>query len=54
MSKEDLRNKMKAKRRALTAAERAELSEKIFNKLSQMKEYKNANSVCVYMDFFAR
>ena len=53
MPKEALRNRMKAKRKALTVDERTKISEKIFEKLSQMKEYKNAKSVCVYMDAFS-
>lgn len=52
MSKEDLRNIMKAKRKALSADERTVLSKEIFYKLSALKEYYDAKTVCVYMDSF--
>ena len=52
VSKEELRSIMKAKRKALSAEERVKMSEKIFKSLSEIKEYENAKSVCVYMDAF--
>ncbi len=52
MKKEELRSLMKAKRRNLSEAERTDLSEMIFKKLSELREYKNAKTVCVYMSSF--
>lgn len=52
MSKEALRSVMKAKRKALSSDERTQMSERIFMELTKVREYKNAKSVCVYMNCF--
>ena len=50
MQKNILRTQMKEKRKILSEQTREDLSRKIFTKLSELPEYINAKSVCVYMD----
>ena len=52
MEKDILRKEMKERRKFLSEDKRKELSEKIFKRLSETAEYKQAKSVCVYMDSF--
>ena len=53
MDKKTIREIMKKQRKALYEYEKKEYSEMIYKKISQLSEYTNAKSVCVYMDAFS-
>lgn len=52
MNKDEIRNEMKARRRALTADEVREMSARIFENLFSIDEFQRAKSVCTFLSAF--